>query len=217
MARRPATEEARLSRRNALLDAAVSLWLNNPDGIASVAEVARAAKVGKGTIYLYFASKEDLLLAAHERHAEAFFTALYERAWEDKPMTHDDMMRLTHQYIVEVPAYLPLATLVGGLLHKSVTPEVAAAFEKRLAERLQLAGGMLCRHFPFSDDVAGARLLMQSYGLILGLWQLLGNQGCVRPGGELANLMQPDYFTELDAALRALWRGVLEPKEPSHA
>ncbi len=220
MPRRPATEEARLARRNALLDAAVSLWLKNPDSIASVAEVARAANVGKGTIYLYFASKEDLLVAAHERHAEAFFTALHERAWSDAPMTLDDMMVLTRRYIVEVPAYLPLATLVGGLLHKSVSPDVAAEFEKRSAEHLQLAGGMLCRHFPFADAVAGARLLMQSYGLILGMWQLLGAQGRVRPGSELANLIKPDYFTELDAALRALWRGVLETapaKEQTHA
>lgn len=217
MPRPPASEEARLARRNALLDAAVSLWLENPDSIASVAEVARAAKVGKGTIYLYFASKEDLLLAAHQRHAEAFFTALFERAWEDRPMTLDDMMLLTKRYIVDVPAYLPLATLVGGLLHKSVTPEVAAEFEKRSAEHLYLAGGMLCRHFPFPDAAAGARLLMQSYALILGLWQLMGNQGCVRPGGELANLIQPDYFSELDAALRALWRGAMESKEITHA
>lgn len=221
MARRPASEEARLARRNALLDAAVGLWLANPDSLASVAEVARAAKVGKGTIYLYFASKEDLLLAAHERHAAAFFEALHERAWHDEPMTLDDMMLLTRRYIVEVPAYLPLATLVAGLLHKSVTPEVAAEFEQRSAEHLQLAGGMLCRHFPFPDAAAGARLLMQSYGLILGMWQLLGNNGCVSPDGQIAAFLGPDYFTELDAALRALWRGALEHplaiKEPPHA
>lgn len=217
MSRRPASAEERLIRRNLLLDAAVGLWLEHPESIASVAEVAGAAGVGKGTIYLYFASKEDLLLAAHERHAEAFFGALYERAWEEKPMGFDDMMQLTRKHIVDVPAYLPLASLVGGLLHKGVTPEAAAAFEQRTAERLHLAGGMLRRHFPFSDAAAGARLLMQSYGLILGLWQLLGNNGCIRPGGEVAALLHPDYFTELDAALRALWRGALEIKEPSHA
>lgn len=217
MPRYPATEEERLTRRNLLLDAAVGLWLENPDRLASVAEVARAAGIGKGTIYLYFSSKEDLLLAAHERHAEAFFGALYERAWEGRAMDFDDMMHLTRTHIVEVPAYLPLASLAGALLHKGVTPEAAAAFEQRMAERLRLAGGMLCRHFPFRDAAAGARLLMQSYGMILGLWQLLGNGGCVRPGSEVAALLHPDYFTELDTALRALWRGALEIKETSHA
>jgi len=45
-------------RRNALLDAAEALFLAQPGRMASVAEVAQAAGVAKGTVYLYFPSKE---------------------------------------------------------------------------------------------------------------------------------------------------------------
>ena len=215
MSRRPANEQARIARRNALLDAAMKVWLEHPERITSVAEVAQAAGVAKGTIYLYFASKENMLLAAHERQTEAFFAALNARADQPAQMTQDDMMALTRRHIVEVPAFLPLATLVGGLLHKGVTPEAAAEFEGRMAQRLHLAGEKLCRHFPFGNADTGVRLLMQSYGLILGLWQLLGSPAPPSTNAEVAAMLHPDYSDELDIALKALWRGTLDHKETS--
>jgi AcrR family transcriptional regulator len=213
MSRRAATDEAREDRRAALLDAAMQVWLEHPDRITSVAEVAQAAGVAKGTLYLYFESKENMLLAAHERQKEAFFAALIDRAGQPAQMTFDDMMALTRRHIVEVPAFLPLATLVAGLLHKGVTPKAAAAFEQRMAERLGRAGELLCGHFAFADAAAGVRLLMQSYGLILGLWQLLGNSSCLSANVAANAMLHPDYATELDTALRALWRGTLNNKE----
>jgi len=216
MARPHASAEAREQRINQLLDAAVSLWLQNPERIPSVAEVADEAGLAKGTVYLYFKSKENLLLAAHERHAEIFFSALIARASKPERMSLDDMMQLTREYIVGVPAFLPLATLVAGLMHKGVTPEAAQVFDQRMAARLGAAGELLCSHFPLPDVLGGVRLLMRSYALILGLWQLVGCCGADRADDEVSAMMRPDYLTELDAALRALWKGTFN-KEPSHA
>jgi AcrR family transcriptional regulator len=216
MARPPASQEARERRINQLLDAAVSQWLQRPERIPSVAEVAAAAGLAKGTVYLYFKSKEDLLLAAHERHMQAFFAALIERAGQRKRMHFDDMMHLARDHIVRVAAFLPLATLVAGLRHKGVTPEMAEAFDQRAAERLTTAGSLLCRHFPLPDTASGVQLLMRSYALILGLWQLVGSDQpiCVSPG--ISAMLLPDYLSELDAALRAFWQGALK-KEADHA
>lgn len=80
MSRPPASAEAREQRINQLLDAAILLWLQHPERVPGVAEVAGEAGLAKGTVYLYFKCKEDLLLAAHERHVAAFFAALIARA-----------------------------------------------------------------------------------------------------------------------------------------
>lgn len=216
MARPHASAEAREHRINQLLDAAVSLWLQHPERIPSVAEVADEAGLAKGTIYLYFKSKEDLLLAMHERHAQAFFAALIARASKPGRMDFDAMMALTREHIIGVPAFLPIATLVAGLMHKGVSPEAAQAFEQRMAQRLGAAGELLCMHFPLRDGIGGVRLLMRSYALILGLWQLVG---CCAPDcadDQVSAMLRPDYPTELDAALRALWQGTFD-KEPLHA
>ena len=216
MARPPATTEVRELRIQQLLDAAVSLWQQNPERVPSVAEVAGKAGVAKGTVYLYFRSKEDLLLAAHARHVQTFFTSLIERASQRKRMNFNDMMQLTRDHIASISAFLPLATLVAGLRHKGVTPEASEAFDQQIAEQLMAAGGLLCGHFPLPDATSGVRLLMRSYALILGLWQLVGSNQpiCISPG--VSSMLLPDYLSELDAALRALWQGALK-KELPHA
>jgi len=215
MARPLATAKERDLRSQQLLDAAVTLWQLNPDRVPSVAEVAIKAGVAKGTVYLYFKSKEDLLLAAHARHVQVFFAALIERASLRKRMNFDDIMHLARDHIARVSAFLPLATLVAGLRHKGVTPEAAIAFDESMAVQLMTAGGLLCRHFPLPDATSGVRLLMRSYALILGLWQLVGSDQpiCTSPG--VSAMLLPDYLSELDAALRALWQGALN-KEVSH-
>ena len=207
MARPPASAEAREHRISQLLDAAVSLWLAHPERVPSVAEVAGEAGLAKGTVYLYFKSKEDLLLAAHERHVQAFFAALMLRASSSEPLDIDGMMELVGLHIVRKPAFLPLATLVAGLMYKGITPEASQEFEERISENLMAAGALLCNHFPLPDLESGARLLMRSYALILGLWQLVGSDQPICTNPEFTAIMMPDYASELDAALRALWHG----------
>jgi AcrR family transcriptional regulator len=216
MARPPASAEAREHRINQLLDAAVALWLANPERVPSVAEVASEAGLAKGTVYLYFKSKEDMLLAAHERHVQAFFTVLIARISSNEQMDINGMMELVDKYVVNVPAFLPLATLVAGLMYKGITPEASQAFEERIAEHLMAAGTLLRNHFPLPDADSGVRLLMRSYALILGLWQLVGSEQSICTNPDVSAMMLPDYASELDAALRALWFGTFN-QEPSHA
>jgi TetR/AcrR family transcriptional regulator, fatty acid metabolism regulator protein len=64
--RRSATVQARdnktADKRGRILDAAIKMFAERGFHTATVAEIARAAGVADGTIYLYFKSKEDLLL-----------------------------------------------------------------------------------------------------------------------------------------------------------
>src|SRR6266436_461614 len=54
--------EQRNDRRARILDAAVKVFAERGYFSSTVAEIARAAGVADGTIYLYFKSKDDLLL-----------------------------------------------------------------------------------------------------------------------------------------------------------
>src|SRR5436853_6561303 len=56
--RRSATSD----KRTRIMDAAIKVFAERGFFTATVAEIARAAGVADGTIYLYFKSKDDLLL-----------------------------------------------------------------------------------------------------------------------------------------------------------
>src|SRR5450432_2313671 len=108
--------EAKQERHHAILDAAERLLSRSKDRMANVAQVADEAGLAKGTVYLYFPSKEALLLAVHERNIDGFFNALIARLESDRTITIDDVLVLTGRHLVEPPLFLPLAARCFGMM-----------------------------------------------------------------------------------------------------
>jgi TetR/AcrR family fatty acid metabolism transcriptional regulator len=65
--RRPKAEPNVGPKRDAILRAAIDVFAERGYFNAQVADVARAAGVAAGTVYLYFRSKDDLLVSIFER------------------------------------------------------------------------------------------------------------------------------------------------------
>jgi AcrR family transcriptional regulator len=207
--------EDKHERYLAILDAAERLLARSPDRVANVAEVADEAGLAKGTVYLYFPSKEELLLAVHERNVDAFFAALIARLEAKAPTAIEDILALTHRHIVQPPLFLPLAARCLGLMAQNVRSETSAAFMQRMAGRLERAGAGLERHFAELKAGDGVALLRHSYALIVGLWQMSASVGpegaaCLAStaGGMRGGVVR-SYPDELDRALRSLWVGTV--------
>jgi TetR/AcrR family fatty acid metabolism transcriptional regulator len=62
----PGRRESREDKRRRIIDAAVEVFAQKGFFGAKVAEIAEAAGVADGTIYLYFKSKDDLLISLFE-------------------------------------------------------------------------------------------------------------------------------------------------------
>jgi len=220
--------EHKQERHDALLDAALNLLARAPDRVPSVADVADAAGLAKGTVYLYFPSKEELLLALHERNMHGFFAALTALVEGRGPVTLDAMIALTRRHLIAPPLLLQLAARCFGMMAQGIPQAAAAEYRQRVSDRLLRAGAGLERHFPELGPGGGARLLRHSYALIIGLWQMseAGGAPCMavpsppsmpEAGGasRMAAAEPPPAFAwryddELERALRALWGGSIE-------
>lgn len=207
-------------RRNAILDAAEALFLQHPERMASVAEVADTAGVAKGTVYLYFPSKEEMLLALHERHVSAFFAELMAVLEAPGTLDFDAVFAVPRKHILRGPSYLPLTSRCFGLMDREIPMARALEFKVSTGHLLAAAGAMLERHFPALAPGDGVALLCNSYGLMVGLWQLLNPNK--RFGAALARpelrMFDRDYEREVEKALRALWTGMLaSTAEPATA
>ena len=73
--RRPRTKPPE-ERRDELMNAAQRLFLENGVGPTSIEQITDGADVAKGTFYLHFASKDDVLLALRERFVRDFLSGL---------------------------------------------------------------------------------------------------------------------------------------------
>jgi len=216
---RAIADEDKEARRQALLDAAEALSLEHPDRVASVAEVAGAAGLAKGTVYLYFPSKEEMLLSLHERHVAKFFSALMRLLAGGRALGFAELWRVTRDNLVRAPGYLPLTSRCFGLMDRDIPADAAIAFKVRVGQALASAGAGLERHFPALGKGGGVTLLQHSYGLIVGLWQLMHpieRFGTAMERTELA-MFKRDYEREIEQALRALWSGAMAPSVPRPA
>ncbi|MBN9220749.1 MAG: TetR/AcrR family transcriptional regulator [Mesorhizobium sp.] len=68
---KPRTKPAEI-RREDILRAATALFIAKGVGTTTIDEIATRAEVAKGTFYLYFASKEDVVAALRERFVTGF-------------------------------------------------------------------------------------------------------------------------------------------------
>ena len=64
------------SKRERILRAAVDVFARNGYFNAKVSEIAKAAGVADGTIYLYFDGKEDLLITIFREHTRSYLQSL---------------------------------------------------------------------------------------------------------------------------------------------
>lgn len=85
LAARPRTQPPEV-RREQILDAAARVLAAKGLGAMTVADVVDGAGIAKGTFYLYFGSKEDLVAALQARYQESLITRAH--AILEGPGTH---------------------------------------------------------------------------------------------------------------------------------
>src|SRR5258707_3976068 len=66
------------AKRRQIMDGARAVFLSQGFDAASMGEIARAAGVSKGTLYVYFESKEELFQAIAHKQCEAQAEGLFD-------------------------------------------------------------------------------------------------------------------------------------------
>jgi AcrR family transcriptional regulator len=214
---RAVASAAKEERRNAILDAVEALFVEHPERMANVSEVAEAAGLAKGTVYLYFPSKEEMLLALHERQVALFFVEVMKLLDGPGPVDFDAVFEVTRRRLIRVPGYLELTSRCFGMMDREIPLETAQAFKIRVGQILVAAGAGLERHISALPPGDGVSVFLHSYGLIVGLWQLLHPNerfGVAMNKPEL-RMFKRDYEREIEKALRALWTGMTTGNTPA--
>lgn len=116
--------EAPERRRNDLLDAARRIVLDKGVAGLTVDEVTARAEVAKGTFYLYFRSKEQLLGALQDRFVDELTAR--QQAELDRFDAGDWMGRLLHWMESSIRGYLAHADLHDALFHHARKEDFAA-------------------------------------------------------------------------------------------
>ena len=125
-AREPRTKPAEV-RREELLDAAERLFLKQGLAATSVDEIVSAAQVAKGTFYLHFTSKEQLLAGLQQRLVASFCQAIEEALARRR--ADDFRGRLRTWVQASMTAYLEHVALHDLVFHEYHPADRAAMHE----------------------------------------------------------------------------------------
>ncbi len=218
--RRAIDAQDKLSRRDAILSAAEQLLDRNPHQLPSVQEVAQVAGLAKGTLYLYFETKEAIYLALHQRHTQQFFVALVNQLQSPKAFTLNSLMKLIDQHMVRNKSFFPLCNSCMSVAVHAVDPATVQQFHQALGVWLMRAGQGMESRLPNLKRGDGVRMLHFGYAQMIGLYQLLGNtagnsQVIARLRQQQQHLGLGSFAAEVHSAITVLWQQSVEHGLPN--
>jgi len=207
--------EDKAARRAAILSAAEALIVRDPENFASVADVAEAAGLAKGTVYLYFRSKEELVLAVHAQHSERMFDLLEKllAANAGHPMQAKQVVDSFCSFATGNPLFLHLGAACHSSFQRHIDPEVMYEFRAAIAARLAYFGPLIEARFPALKAGNGVAVLQATYAFALGMWQLCDpTQKKAKGIGQRAGLevFDRDFAKDMQQGLLALWQGYMQ-------
>jgi AcrR family transcriptional regulator len=212
--RRARNDEAKRSRRSAILDTAWQLFQGTPYSAVAMAEVAERAGLAKGTLYLYFKTKEELFLALQEQQLMGWFDEVDRALAADRADRADwpsgDVVSLLCGTLERRPGVARLLAILSPTLEQNIPFAEALRFKRQLAERLAVTGALLERRLLFLATGEGAQLLLRCQALVIGLQHLADpapvmRQVLAEPGMALFDI---ELKRELNATLHALLMGM---------
>ncbi len=170
--RRARSEWDKQQRRTHILTTALALWNEQTFAHFSMAELAARCDLAKGTLYLYFQTKEALFLAVLERLLGAWFADLgasLAAADQLDPAAATDLICAS---LARHPSLSRLLPIAASILEQNITQDVARAYKQQLLNWCVAAGPALESRLRFIAPGDGLRLLMQIYALVVGLGQM---------------------------------------------
>jgi AcrR family transcriptional regulator len=175
----PRTGRQRLRRKAArpseIVEAALHLFAERGFAATKLEDVANAAGIGKGTIYLYFATKEELFRAVVRQAIVPNLDAAVTLAADPDLSTPDLLRRLADRFLVLLNSDL---TAIPKLVISEAGnfPSLAQFYAEEVVHKgMALIRGVLARGIARGEfrpiDLDGALPLFTAPFLLLALWK----------------------------------------------
>ena len=209
--RRAVRDEQKEARRRAILETAWQLFQTTSYEEVTMAGVAESVRLAKGTVFLYFKTKEALFLALLEQQLEAWFAAVDAGlpAIRDQSSIPQVAELLCDQLELR-PGLTRLLAILHTLLERNIGVEEALHFKYMLKEHFEHTGALLESCLPFLRPGEGAHALLQCDAMVIGFWHLADPAPVVQQVLQRPELLMFElrFVTELSTAIQALLYGL---------
>ena len=205
--------EEKAARRAAILLAANTLFIAGGGTLPTAAQIASATGLAKGTVYLYFRTKEEIfaaLLLADWNAVMQQSQLVFQTTRGTRAVKVTAFLNTLVDHLERHPELLRLDALGYGVLEKNMLRDALTAHKAEYMANLETTGDVIdaALHLP---QGRGVQLLMRTYALTKGLWQSYQDaEGILLAGVVVSQSLTANPFgSELREALTEYWRGAL--------
>jgi AcrR family transcriptional regulator len=213
-------------RRQTILAAALERFSEHSLSEITIASIARKAGLSKGSVYSYFATKEEVFLALLRGEIEGWSEVL--RAVLTDYETMQPVERVVADLVDTLRPQQTMLRLLSRLfidIEENLSMEAVLDFKRWMLESTLRTGALLERALGIASlgDVPagsiGAQYMMRLSVLSVGLWPMAHPSGAVAEVLELPEFeaLRVDFWEELSACLLALFSGGHAPHVPHAA
>ncbi|HEX6290394.1 MAG TPA: TetR family transcriptional regulator [Herpetosiphonaceae bacterium] len=213
--RRAVRDEQKQERRQALLDVAWQLFQATSYQALTINEIADRTGLAKGTVYLYFKTKEELFLSLQEQQFEAWFGEVDARlrALDSSQQDHgaiQQIVAILAETLAHRPGFTRLLAIMHSILEQNIDFATAARFKAMLLLHVSQTGALLEAHLHFLQPGQGAQVLLRIHALTIGLQHLADPAPIVRRvlDEREMQIFAIDFAHEFSATVYALLYGL---------
>lgn len=205
--RRAIKDNQKQERQQAIIDAASQLFAHGSYQMVTLEAVAEKVGVARGTLYLYFKTREELFMAVLEQAYQVWAKDAASRLEELLAQTNqrtsvDQVTQLLTESLLNHWTVTRLAALLPSVLEQNVEFEAALRFKQTLLAEGARVTQLLNEALPFLTPGQAAQLMPRITVLIVGLLPHTEPSAVIRqvqtqPGMEIFHMDFQETFTEL--------------------
>ncbi|PJZ52713.1 hypothetical protein CH380_13225 [Leptospira adleri] len=211
MKSRAVKDDDKKVKKDLLIRAAISLFNKSSFEKISMDQIAKKAGVAKGTLYLYFKTKEELFLEIHRLDYEIWFDSFQTFLRSKKPgLSAGDLASWITESLRENQRVVRLMAIASALLEKNIAFESALSLKASVRKHVLEIVPELCRVLKWKKSEEALIFLTHLHALIVGLWHHAEPAPIVskvlNSSSDFA-VFQIDFFQTLESGIRALVLG----------
>lgn len=170
---RATNSEDKLAKRQIILTAALQIFKRTSYNEVTMSAIADKTKLAKGTLFLYFPTKEELFLALMEAQLIEWFDAVdaeLDMLKGQSPIS--EISSLIANSLKERGEFTRLLAIHSTILEQNVSYESIFKHKQIIIQRLAGTGSRLEKSLSFLQAGQGAHFILQCQALVVGLWHL---------------------------------------------
>lgn len=206
--RRAIRDEQKQQRREAILATAWDMFQTMPYSAIVMNDVAKQMNLAKGTLYLYFKTKEELFLALLSQQFSAWFDDLDQRLAAIPNSTRQAVVSAIGDSFAARHGMTRLMAILHTVLEHNIEYATMLEFKRMLYTHILHTGSLLEQALPFVQS--GATVLMQAYALVIGFEHITNPAPVAREvlAHESMPMFNVDFASGFSNTLDALLAGI---------